>query len=207
MRAQRDAGDDAEPAAAAFQRPEEIGIRAGVGNFDVAVRGYDFRLQQARPGRAISLRKASKAPAQDDAGDTDRQAAAALDVTAALGRHRVVSLSPDCARLDRHGGLRLRATLAAGADEGVVRGDCVHVARPNEKRAGGVRCPLVAVAAALHHQPQIVRPREIDRGDDVPCRFGGDGVDTWLRRPRPDPAERLGQPDFVPEVVRILRVP
>src|ERR1700733_9121634 len=32
MRAQRDARDDAEPAAAALQRPEEVGIRAGIGD-------------------------------------------------------------------------------------------------------------------------------------------------------------------------------
>ena len=39
MRAQSDAGDDAETAAAAFQRPEEIRIGAGVGQPDVAVGG------------------------------------------------------------------------------------------------------------------------------------------------------------------------
>src|SRR5271163_1661874 len=38
MRAQGHAGDDAEPAAA-LQRPEEVGIRAGVGDFDIAVGG------------------------------------------------------------------------------------------------------------------------------------------------------------------------
>ena len=115
-------------------------------------------------------------------------------------------MSPDCARLDRHGRLRLRASRAAGADERVVQRHRVHVARPDEKRVGGVRCSLIAVAAALHHQPQIVGSREIDRGDDILRRLGGDGVDARLRRPRPDPAERLGEPDLVAEIVGILEL-
>ena len=96
--------------------------------------------------------------------------------------------------------------FAAGADEGVVQGDRVHLPRPDQQRVGRVRRPLIAVAAALHHQPQIVLPREIDRGDDVRRRLGGDRVDARLRRPGPDPAERLRQPDFVAEIVRILEL-
>ena len=157
VRAQSDAGDDAEPAAAALQRPEEIRIRAGVGDFDLAVGGHDLGLYEARAGLSIGLRAASEAAAQNEAGDADRHAAAALHVTAPFGHHLVVGMSPDCAGLDRHGLLRLRAALAAGADEGVVHCDRVHVARPDEKRVGGVRCSLIAVAAALHHEPQIVR--------------------------------------------------
>jgi hypothetical protein len=34
----------------------------------------------------------------------------------------------------------------------------------------------------------------------------GDGVDARLRRPRSDPAERLGEPDLVAEVVGILEL-
>ena len=127
--AQSDPGDDAEPAAAALQRPEEIGIRAGVGDFNVAVGCHDFRLQHARSGRPIGLRKASKAPAQDEAGDADGHAAAALHVAAALGGDRVVSLSPIGPWLNRYGWLRLRVSCAAGTDERVVGNDRVHVAR------------------------------------------------------------------------------
>src|SRR6202042_2690476 len=36
--------------------------------------------------------------------------------------------------------------------------------------------------------------------------LGGDGIDAWFRRPRPDPAERLGEPDLVPEIVGILEL-
>src|SRR6202042_2301394 len=95
---------------------------------------------------------------------------------------------------------------AAGAYEGVVEYDGVHVPRPDEKGVGCVRCSLVAVPTALHHEPQIVGAREIDSGDDILSRLGGDRVDAWLRRPRADPAERLGEPDLVAEVVRILEL-
>src|SRR6202030_2165999 len=42
--------------------------------------------------------------------------------------------------------------------------------------------------------------------DDILRRLGGDRVDARVRRPRPDPAERLGEPDLVPEVVGILEL-
>ena len=100
MRAQSDAGDDAEPAAAAFQRPEKIGIRAGVGDSDFAVRSHDLHLDEARGREAICLGVASEAASQDETCDANRHAAAALDVTTALGRHLVIDMSPNCARFD-----------------------------------------------------------------------------------------------------------
>ena len=100
MRTHSDAGDDAEPAAAALQRPEEIGIGAGVGDLDLAVGGHDLRLDEARRGRAIGLGEASETPAQDQAGDADRHAAAALDIAPALGRHFVIGMAPDGASFD-----------------------------------------------------------------------------------------------------------
>src|SRR5208337_2002202 len=76
VRAQSDAGDDSEPASAALERPEEVGIGAGVGDFDVAVGGHDLSLQEARPGQAIGLRKAAEAAPLDQTGDADGHAAA-----------------------------------------------------------------------------------------------------------------------------------
>ena len=121
MRAQSDAGDDAEPAAAAFERPEQVRICAGVGDSDLAVRGHDLRLDEVRAGQSVGLRVAAEAAAQDEAGDADGEAAAALHIAARFRHHLVVDMSPDRARLDRHGRLRLRAALAARADEGVVQ--------------------------------------------------------------------------------------
>ena len=206
MGAYSDAGDDSEPAAAALERPEQVRVRAGVGDFNLAVGGHDLRLNEARRGRAIGFGKAAEAAAQDDAGDADCQAAAALHVTTPFNGHFVIGMSPDCARLNRYGWLRLSARRAARADERIVQRHGVHVARPDEKRVGGVGCSLIAVAAALHDEPQIVHPCEIDRGDHILNRLGGDGVDAWFRRPRADPAERLGEPDLVAEIVGILQL-
>ena len=87
VRAQRDAGDDAEPAAAPFERPEEVGIYAGVGDSDLAVRGDDLRLDKVGAGRSVGLREAAEAAAEDEPDDADRHAAAALHVATALRRH------------------------------------------------------------------------------------------------------------------------
>ncbi len=206
MRAQGHTGDDAESAAAALQRPEEVGVRAGVGELHVAVGGHDLRFEEACRGEAIAFGKASEAAAEDQAGDADGHAAAALDVAPTLGRHRVVSLSPICPRLYRHRRLRLRAPLAAGADKGVLHDDFGHAARPDQKRVWRVRCSLVRVAAALHHEPEVVGPGEIHRGGDILRRFGGDRIGARPRRPGADPAERLRQPDLVAEIVRVLEL-
>ena len=73
------------------------------------------------------------------------------------------------------------------------------------KEFGGVRRSLVAVAAAFHHQPQIVRSGEIDRCGDILRRLGGDRVDARPGRPGADPAKRLRQPDLVAEIVGIFK--
>src|SRR5271154_1642161 len=86
MRAQSHAGDDSEAAAAAFERPEEVGIRAGVGDPDLAVGGHDLSLDETPPGKAISLRKAAEASALNETRDADRHAAAALYVASPFGR-------------------------------------------------------------------------------------------------------------------------
>ena len=94
---------------------------------------------------------------------------------------------------------------ASGADERVVHGDGVHPPRPDQQRIRRIGRALVAVAAALDDQPQIVLAGEIDRGDDVVGRTGGHRIDARLRRPGVDPAERLRQADFVAEIVRVLQ--
>ena len=207
MRPQREPGHDAEAAAtAALERPEQVRIGAGVGDPHRAVGGDDLGFQQARRGHAVRLREASEAAALDQAGDAHGQAAAALDVAARLRRDGVVDLPPDRARLDRDGRLRLVSSRAPGTDERVVHGDGVHPSRPDQQRVRRVGRALVAVAAALHDEPQIVLAGEIDRGDDIVRRPGGHRVDARPRRPGVDPAEGLRQPDLVAEVVRVLQV-
>ena len=107
VRAQREPGHHAEAAAAAaLQRPEEIRIRAGIGDAHPAIGGDDFGLQQRRRGHAVALRKAAEAAALDQAGDADRSAASALDIAARFGDDRVISAHPDVAGLDSDRRLR-----------------------------------------------------------------------------------------------------
>jgi len=62
------------------------------------------------------------------------------------------------------------------------------------------------VTAALYDQPQIVLPREIDCGDDVPCVRRRDGVSARLRSPSINPTCRLGQIDLIANVIGILEL-
>ena len=76
---------DAEAAAAAaLQRPEQIGVAAGVGDPHLAVGGDDFGFEQARRRQAVALREAAEAAALHQAGDADGHAAAPLHVAARL---------------------------------------------------------------------------------------------------------------------------
>ena len=77
---------------------------------------------------------------------------------------------------------------------------------PDQQRVGRIRRALVAVAAALDDQAQIVVAGEIDRGDDVRRGLGGDGIDARRRRPRIDPAGGLRRAGLVANVVRISQV-
>ena len=61
------------------------------------------------------------------------------------------------------------------------------------------------MAATLHDESQIVLAGEIDGRHDILCRLGGHSVGAWPRRPGIDPAEGLGQPDLVAEVVGVLQ--
>ena len=82
---QRDAGDDAEAApAAAFERPEEIGMRAGVRDPHRAVGGDDFGFEQTGGGQAVALGETAEAAALNQSRDADGRTPAALNVAPAL---------------------------------------------------------------------------------------------------------------------------
>ena len=206
MRPQRQPRHDAEaPAAAALEPPEQVRVRAGIGDPHRAVGGDHLGLEQARRRHPVGLREASEAAALDQARNAHGQAAAALDVAARLGRDGVVDLPPERTGLDRDRRLRRVPSRASGADECVVQRDGVHPARPDQQRIRRVGGALVAVAAALDDQAQIVLAGEVDRGDDVRSRAGRHRVGARPRRPGVDPAEGLRQPDLVAEVVGILQ--
>ena len=98
-------------------------------------------------------------------------------------------------------------SFTPGTDEVVVQADGIHPSCPNQQRVRRTGCTLVAVAATLYDESQIVLAGEIDGRHDIVGRLGGDSVGTWPRRPCVDPAEGLGQACFVADVVRILQLP
>ena len=205
VRAQRELGHHAErAAAAALQRPEEVCIRAGIGDAHPPIGGDDFGLEERRRGHAVALRKAAEAAALDQAGDAHRRAASALHITAGLGDDRVISPHPDVAGPDSDSRLRRLRAGATLADERVVHLDRVHRARVDEQRARRVRRPLVAVAAALHRKPQPVLAREVDRVHDVLRAARRYRVGTRRRCPAVDPAAGLRKRRAVADVVRVL---
>src|SRR5215468_5074227 len=86
VHAERHLADHAEAAAsAAFQRPEQIRIRACIRDANLPVGRDDFRLEQTSRSAAIVLREAAEASALNQASEAHRRASAALYVLATLG--------------------------------------------------------------------------------------------------------------------------
>src|SRR5262249_32419202 len=96
---------------AAFQCPEEVGIRAGIGDPYVPVGGNDLRFEEARRGHAVVLRKSPEAASGEKPDHADSAAASALDIPTATRCDGVVSLEPASAWSDRGG--RPRGDFAA----------------------------------------------------------------------------------------------
>ena len=206
MYAQRQPRDDREvAAAAALERPEELGIAAGVADADLAVGGHDLGLEQAAGGGAERFREAAEAAALHQPGDAHRRAASPLHVAGAARRHGVVDVRPHRARAAVHRALRRDAAGAAGRDEGFVERHLVHAPGPHQQRIGRVGRALVAVAAALDDEAHAPLAREVDGGGDVGRAARDHGVGARRRAPRADPAEGLRQGDVVADRPRVLR--
>ncbi len=191
------------PAAAALEGPEQFGILAGVDHPGHAVCGDHLGLDQGRGGKAVALGKGSEPAALDQARHADIGAAAALDVAAGLGGYGAVGIRPHGAGADGDGRNRRDLALAALRNEGVMHGDVVHRPRPDEEGIGGVGGALVAVPAALHHQPQIVLAREIHGRDHVGGVGGLDRPDAEARLPGVEPARDLGAAGLIANIVGV----
>ena len=204
MHLQRQPRDDGEVAAAAsFQRPEQVLVRARVADADLAVAGHRLGLDETSRGSAERLREAAEAAALHEPGDADGRAAAALHIAPRLRRHRVVDVRPHRAGTAVHGALRRDAAAASRGNERVVEAHVVHASRPDEQRVGRVRRALVAVAAALDDESHAPLAREVDRSGDGGGVPRDDCIRARRRRPRTDPAERLRQRDVVADRPRI----
>ncbi len=207
MGAQRQPRDDPKrPAAAALERPEQVGIDSGVGQLDFAIGGDHLRLQEARRGRAEPFGVAAEAAALDQTRHAHRRTAAALHIAAAFGGDGVVRLKPNRAGPDADRGLGLDLSGATLRDEIFVKFDRPHGLGPDQQGVRRVGAAQIAVAPTLHDEAQIMRSREDHRSGDIGRGLGCDRVFAWPRRPGIGPAEGLGQRDVVADEEWIAQV-
>ena len=146
--------DDAEIAAAAAQRPEQLGMVARVGDDDIALGGHHFGGEQRVDGEAVLAHHVADAAAQRQAADADGGGIAEADDEAVL--------------LDRAGHF---AGGEAGAAPGGARRrvdvDAVQAADVDNDAAFGDAEADDAVAAAAHRERQLGGAGEVEDGRDV----------------------------------------
>ena len=91
-------------------------------------------------------------------------------------------------------------------NECVMHLDIVHVARPDQQRVGRIGRALVAVAAALDRQAQVIFAGKIHRRGNVLRIPRRDRVNAGLGGPRIDPSQGLREPGLVADVIWILQI-
>ena len=154
MEAELGLGDDAEVAAAALQRPEQVGVLVLGRDDDVAVRGHDVGRDQAVAGEAELALEPAAAAAGRESDHAGRRDAAAGDREPELLR-LAVELTPVDARLDARGAaLRIDAHSFQCAQ---IEHDPAVAAREARDR----------VAAAAECEREAGQPRQPDRADHV----------------------------------------
>ena len=154
MEQELERGDDAEVAAAAAQRPEQVGL--GVARDDVAraVGGDDGRAAQVVDRHAVAARQPAEAAAEREAGD----AGGRVD---AERRRQAVRL-----RLAIEVGEQRAGADARGAARR-VDADRVHRRQVEQQAALGDRVAGDVVAAAANAEQHALLGGEADAGADV----------------------------------------
>ena len=203
-RAQCEPGEDTEGAApAALHGPEQIGMVARIHHQDAAVCRDDFRFQERGRAQSVFLREAAKSTAVNEPCDAHGRAAAALHITSAARRDRVVDCEPPRAGFDGNRRLRSLRGAAANGDESVLQLDPAHLAGPDQQRVGRVRRALITVTATLDDEAQIVFSREIDRRNHVRRRSHPDGVGARHGIPCIHPAGSFRKRRIVADEIRV----
>jgi hypothetical protein len=154
MGPERELGDDAEVAAAAADRPEEVRVLVGARRHRASVcehhlRGKQVVDRQPVPPREVAVPAAERQPADAGRGDDP-------------GRHgkivrlrRCVDLAPDAATTDPYGaGLRIDR-------------DRLHRREVDHDPVVDAAEAAPVVASAVHRERLIVLAREADRRRDV----------------------------------------
>ena len=180
-----EAGRDAEVAAAAADRPEEVRVRLGVRAQELAVRGHDLGGQQVVDREAVLADEVADAAAQRDPADPDR-AGVAEPGREAVGCRRGRVFAGGQPRLGPGG-------AAFGID---LQRPHVREVEHDPPVGDAVTGDAVAAAADGQLQPGLARQR--DDASDV-GRVRGPDDD---RRPAVDPAVEDGAGLVVLGVVR-----
>ena len=84
--------------------------------------------------------------------------------------------------------------------------DIVHVPGPNQQRIGRIGGALIAVAAALDHQAQVIFAGKIHRLGDVVGISCRDRINARLGRPCVDPSQGLSKSGLIADVIWISQV-
>ena len=153
--------DDAEAAAAAADRPEELGLVVAVGADEASVGGHELDGRDAVRGQAVAAREPAEAAAERVADHADVRRGAGEAREAVLGRGEG-DLLPQHAGLGARG-LGLRVDL-----------EPAHAARADENRVVEGLQGVGEVAGALSRHAHAAPPGVLDHGDDV---VGGLGED------------------------------
>src|SRR5450755_2224944 len=171
----------------------------------VTIRGDDLRLQQAPRGHSIFFGETAEPATLDQSCDADGCASPALHIATGFGRDRVVGRQPSSTGLNRYGSSWCRSRTTLG-HERVMQGDLMHFACPDQQGVGRVRRTLVAVAAAFHHQSQIVFTREVDGSDYVLGAMSSYCICAGRSGPSIEPAGGLCPPCLLSNEIRVLHL-
>ena len=154
MRAELERRHDAEVAAAAAQRPEQVGVLLGARVHLRAVGEHDVGADQAVDRQAVAPRQVAEAPAEREPADARGRDDPRRRRAAVLGG-RAVDLAPGAAAADADGlGRRVHQDVAQARE---VDDDAVV----DDPEAAAV------VAAAAHGERRVVGAREGDGARDV----------------------------------------
>jgi hypothetical protein len=158
---QAESGDDTEVAAAAAERPEEIGIRVLVHREMLPVGGHHFSREHVIDGQAVLADEKAEAAAEREPTEADARSVAEPGRPAAFAGHPTVVAC-------LHAGLRPCGPAVR------VHFDSVHPREIEDDAAVGRAVPRPAVAAAPHGElcPGLTCQRDDPR--DVRCVGGAD---------------------------------
>ena len=154
VRAELERRDDAEVAAAAANRPEEIRLRRSSSQAHGPVRAHDARREQAVDREAVLAPHPPFAAAEREPRDAGfRHDPAGHHQASAL--RFAIHIAPEGSALHaRHAGVRIHVNAA-------------HAGEVDDHAAIAARVPRDRVAAAAHGHQQLVLPREVHGVHDI----------------------------------------